>query len=216
MALSKVNHVLACMIAVASCVAAPVAAQSRADILETLDRQEEILRSAPGTRSTGPNRGLVIAPQSGGQAAQPAAPQASASSARPARQQAATRVVPQDLPQLPDGTRLDIAILFEYDSAVVSPASISQVDLLCDVIQQGDASRNFYIIGHTDASGSASYNRNLSELRAQEVRRLLVTDCDVAEDRLIAVGMGEERLLPSLAPGAAAQRRVEVMLWFGS
>ncbi len=69
--------------------------------------------------------------------------------------------------------------------------------------------RKFTVIGHTDASGSATYNKALSDRRAAAVRRYLM-DNGVASSRLRAVGKGESQLLDSSDPDAASNRRVEI------
>lgn len=51
------------------------------------------------------------------------------------------------------------------------------------------------IEGHSSAVGSAGYNKTLSLKRAQAVVDTLVNDFGIDEDRLNAVGYGEERLL---------------------
>ena len=67
----------------------------------------------------------------------------------------------------------------------------------------------FKIIGHTDASGTDSYNQNLSLLRAEEVKRHLVDDCGVPDAKLVAVGVGESFPLDPNDPRADVNRRVE-------
>ena len=65
------------------------------------------------------------------------------------------------------------------------------------------------IIGHTDSSGSASYNQNLSLLRAKEVKRHLVSNCGIEENRLEAIGLGESAPFDADDPRSDANRRVE-------
>ena len=67
----------------------------------------------------------------------------------------------------------------------------------------------FQIAGHTDASGSAEYNRRLSRDRAETVRRFLVTR-GIDPDRLEVVGNGEDELLLPDWPLHAGNRRVEI------
>ncbi|MFK7944432.1 MAG: OmpA family protein [Paracoccaceae bacterium] len=122
------------------------------------------------------------------------------------------RAVPVALPNLPKGERLDLVILFEFDSAFIRPASRSQLQALCDAIGKMRAADKFAIIGHTDASGDARYNFNLSKRRAKEVRRHLISECGVSGDRLEAFGFGEERLLNGIAGRSEKQRRVEIQL----
>lgn len=70
------------------------------------------------------------------------------------------------------------------------------------------------ISGHTDSTGSAAVNRNLSRARADNVAQLLVEVGGIAASRIIATGYGEERPVASneTAAGRAANRRVEVLI----
>lgn len=70
------------------------------------------------------------------------------------------------------------------------------------------ASESFAIAGHTDGSGDARINLELSCARALAVRRYLV-DKGIAEARLSAYGFGSARPLEGDA-AASANRRVEV------
>jgi len=67
--------------------------------------------------------------------------------------------------------------------------------------------------GYTDDKGSDSYNRQLSEFRANIVKSYLVGQ-GVSPKRVKAVGMGEESPLESnmTEEGRRANRRVEVEL----
>ncbi|MCF6306096.1 MAG: OmpA family protein [Rhodobacteraceae bacterium] len=73
-------------------------------------------------------------------------------------------------------------------------------------------SGTYQIIGHTDASGSASYNLTLSQARADEVVRYMVRECGIDAALLEAVGMGEGRLKDTGNPRADANRRVEIQV----
>ncbi|MGB5736222.1 MAG: OmpA family protein, partial [Thiohalocapsa sp.] len=65
--------------------------------------------------------------------------------------------------------------------------------------------------GHTDSSGGAAINQDLSQQRAQAVMQALITR-GVAGDRLSAKGYGAERPIASNATeaGRRANRRVEI------
>lgn len=69
------------------------------------------------------------------------------------------------------------------------------------------------VAGHTDSTGSESYNQQLSERRAGSVASYLTTR-GVLRDRLIEVGMGELRPIASNDTDAGRQqnRRVEITL----
>ena len=68
------------------------------------------------------------------------------------------------------------------------------------------------IVGHTDAVGSKHANQRLSERRAHAVRKYLLRHYPISPKRLIATGLGEERLADPKYPASGANRRVEVVL----
>lgn len=139
-------------------------------------------------------RGLVIVPT--GQ--QPTASDTAA--VTPAQPANYTAVARED--------QVNVQISFDFDSATLRADQKSKLATLCQVMQSVDVSV-FQIIGHTDSSGSASYNERLSLLRAQEVKRHLVSDCGIADTRLEAVGMGESAPFNTGNPRADENRRVE-------
>ena len=70
----------------------------------------------------------------------------------------------------------------------------------------------FEVSGHTDSSGSAAHNRELSQRRADRMKKELVAR-GLPEGEVTAVGMGAERLLvkPDNTPAKKAKnRRYEV------
>ncbi|MFT5134832.1 MAG: outer membrane protein OmpA-like peptidoglycan-associated protein [Gammaproteobacteria bacterium] len=69
------------------------------------------------------------------------------------------------------------------------------------------------VTGHTDSSGSDSYNMQLSERRAQAVSRNLTAN-SVAQDRILSIGFGESRPIAnnSTPTGRTENRRVELVL----
>lgn len=104
--------------------------------------------------------------------------------------------------------QVNIQISFDFDSSALRNDQKPKLATLCQVMKGADV-EVFRIVGHTDASGSASYNESLSLLRAQEVKRFLVGDCGIAEGRLEAVGVGENFPLDAEDPDADVNRRVE-------
>jgi outer membrane protein OmpA-like peptidoglycan-associated protein len=69
------------------------------------------------------------------------------------------------------------------------------------------------VAGHTDSTGTNEYNQQLSQRRASSVASYLVTR-QVLRDRVIEVGMGEERPVADNNTDAGRQvnRRVELTL----
>jgi outer membrane protein OmpA-like peptidoglycan-associated protein len=139
-------------------------------------------------------RGLVIAPQTGG-----------------AAQNADTAPSTVVYTELPADERVNINIPFDFDSAALREDQKPRLAAFCNVMRDaGD--QTFLIVGHTDASGSAAYNERLSLLRAEEVKRYLVSDCGIAQSRLETQGAGMRHPLDADDPRAPANRRVEFQL----
>lgn len=139
-------------------------------------------------------RGLVIAPS--GDAA------ATATDGAAALPEDATRVA------LDPSAQVNFQIKFAFDSAALETGEADKLTTLCEVIKASDIP-TFSIIGHTDASGSDTYNQNLSLLRAEEVKRHLVDNCGVPTEKLVAQGVGEAFPLDPNDPRADVNRRVE-------
>jgi outer membrane protein OmpA-like peptidoglycan-associated protein len=100
-------------------------------------------------------------------------------------------------------------ILFDRNSARLSPASFSTLQRLADVANNCAGVR-LEIAGFTDADGSAEHNQLLSERRAEAIAEFLA-DAGVGRDRLKAVGYGETQpLAPNDTQRNKAQnRRIE-------
>jgi outer membrane protein OmpA-like peptidoglycan-associated protein len=109
---------------------------------------------------------------------------------------------------LPPEEQVNINISFDFDSAALREDQKPKLTSLCGAMK-AVAEDSFRIIGHTDASGTDEYNKRLSKLRAEEVKRFLVTDCGIAPERLEALGVGEEMLFDPENPRGDANRRVE-------
>lgn len=109
---------------------------------------------------------------------------------------------------LPEELQVNVRISFDYDSAVIKADQQPVLDQMCRVMESSDI-KLFRIMGHTDAAGSDAYNERLSFMRAEEVKRRLVSDCGIAPDRLEAMGLGKRFLFDKANPKAAENRRVE-------
>lgn len=72
---------------------------------------------------------------------------------------------------------------------------------------------NLRVTGHTDATGSASYNYDLSERRARTVSNYLA-EGGIEQSRLITQGMGKDQPIASneTENGRAQNRRVELKI----
>ena len=189
--MKKTNLLTAIAIASAASLASfPAVAQSS----DGAELTEEELRDRFLNQKT---RGLVLAP-AGGQAATSAAT-SSETTATPA---AATYV------ELDETEQVNVQISFDFDSAALRADQKPKLAALCKVIESIDI-QLFRIVGHTDSSGSASYNDKLSKLRAEEVKRHMVDDCGIDPVRLEAIGVGERHPFDKANPRADENRRVE-------
>ena len=104
---------------------------------------------------------------------------------------------------------LALPVQFGFDSAEIQPAARRQLDALAEGIRMLPAARQVTIEGHTDAVGAAPYNEQLSQRRANSVKRYLVAMHGIDPTRLRAIGMGQRATLPDLDPCAAENRRVQ-------
>jgi outer membrane protein OmpA-like peptidoglycan-associated protein len=68
----------------------------------------------------------------------------------------------------------------------------------------------FIVAGHTDAAGGESYNQDLSERRADSIKKYLVDKFGIAAADLVTVGYGKTKLKDPANPLADVNRRVQV------
>ena len=110
------------------------------------------------------------------------------------------------------GDRIDIVerVYFETDRAVIRERSYPVLTNVADVLHRYPDIRRIEIQGHTDARGADDYNMELSQRRAESVRRFLVA-LQVADQRVRAVGYGETQPISDnhTPEGLAENRRVE-------
>lgn len=148
-------------------------------------------------------RGLVLAPTNTQDNTTESVSTQTETAAAPAPAPAETTYV-----ELASDEQINIQISFDFDSSALRTDQKPKLATMCQVMQKVDVDV-FRIVGHTDSSGSAGYNERLSLLRAQEVKRFLQDDCNIAPERLEAVGVGEAFPLTKDDPRADANRRVE-------
>lgn len=108
---------------------------------------------------------------------------------------------------LPEG------ILFATDSAAVTGQAQNDLYAVARNLNQYPNSR-VQVVGHTDNTGSAAHNMDLSHRRAQSVASIL-SAAGVAPARLSATGQGFNQPVASndTAAGRAQNRRVEILIW---
>ncbi|MAU51875.1 MAG: hypothetical protein CMN17_05740 [Roseovarius sp.] len=103
-------------------------------------------------------------------------------------------------------------ILFATDSFTVAPSLRDDLFKVAQSLQKYPDT-TVQVVGHTDSTGSASYNQTLSERRANAVADVLL-EGGVPFSRVRAIGRGEDQPVASnLTPeGRAQNRRVEIVI----
>lgn len=103
-------------------------------------------------------------------------------------------------------------VLFDFDATELNPGAAMTMDRIAQFLEQ-HPERIIAIEGHTDATGPASYNRDLSRQRAEAVRQALV-DRGVSPSRIEIRALGEEFPVATNETTAGRQlnRRVEIVL----
>lgn len=101
------------------------------------------------------------------------------------------------------------AILFAFDSAELADASKAVIDGVAAFLRAHPLVK-VEIDGHTDSIGGRQANRELSRRRAESVKAYLAGNGQIAADRLVTRGYGDERPTASNATpeGRARNRRV--------
>jgi len=104
------------------------------------------------------------------------------------------------------------AITFPVDSAQLRSSFVSSLRALARNLQEYPNTR-VEVVGHTDSTGEARYNQQLSERRALSVRGVLANS-GVSSSRLRAFGQGETNPVASNSNAAGRQqnRRVEIYI----
>lgn len=185
-------------------VLAPAHAQTRAageDVnVESLVRA---LRSGPPTRSFTRTQ----LPDAGSNLC---AGQATGTSAAGAGQERLGRNL-EVVPYAGDTTPgVNLSVQFATASDRLTADDRALLDKLAGALKDPELARDrFAVAGHTDATGDARINMELSCARALAVRRYLGTK-GVPAPRLTAYGFGSARLADAADPAAGANRRVEI------
>jgi outer membrane protein OmpA-like peptidoglycan-associated protein len=107
---------------------------------------------------------------------------------------------------------IDLEINFDYNSANISKKSLASVQALGQALTNPDLKGSTFIVaGHTDAVGGDAYNQDLSERRADSIKRYLTDKFGIAGADLVTVGYGKTKLKDPSRPTADVNRRVQVV-----
>jgi outer membrane protein OmpA-like peptidoglycan-associated protein len=108
--------------------------------------------------------------------------------------------------------KIDLDIQFDYNSANITATSMPSVQALGEALTDAKLKGSTFVVaGHTDAAGGLAYNQDLSERRADTIKRYLVEKYGIAGTDLVAVGYGKTKPKDPNAPMDPINRRVQVV-----
>lgn len=104
-------------------------------------------------------------------------------------------------------------ILFDEGKSTIKTNAEQNLKQIAASIQQRYKGADVRVYGYTDAIGSASYNKELAEQRAQAVRDWLTKNGNITNDKISLQPVGEERPIATNATseGRKMNRRVEIV-----
>ena len=108
--------------------------------------------------------------------------------------------------------KIDLDIQFDLNSANITATSMPSVQALGKALTDANLKGSTFVVaGHTDAVGGLAYNQDLSERRADTIKRYLIEKYGIAGTDLVAVGYGKTKPKDPNAPMDPINRRVEVV-----
>jgi outer membrane protein OmpA-like peptidoglycan-associated protein len=104
-------------------------------------------------------------------------------------------------------------VLFDFDSAVVRSDAKPILNQLAELVRLTDADE-VVVAGHTDATGDADYNLDLSRQRANAVSDYLRERGALSKANVLVQGLGEQQPIATneTTEGRQRNRRVEITL----
>jgi len=113
---------------------------------------------------------------------------------------------------VPSHARIMMDVQFKVGSSTVTKQGGKQVKALCDAMSAMDSMPSLHLIGHTDRSGRAEKNLEVSINRAAAVKNYIVTECELPGGLILTSGEGEA-YAPTTGPANNADdRRIEIQL----
>jgi outer membrane protein OmpA-like peptidoglycan-associated protein len=107
---------------------------------------------------------------------------------------------------------IDLEINFDYNSANIAKKAVPAVTNLGKALSDPELKAStFLVAGHTDAKGGDDYNQQLSERRAQAIKRYLVEKFGIQAENLVTVGYGKGQIKNKEQPFSEENRRVQVV-----
>jgi outer membrane protein OmpA-like peptidoglycan-associated protein len=119
--------------------------------------------------------------------------------------------------QEPRGTVITLSgnVLFASGKSLLLPGAQTSLNQVSDALKD-QSDKKIVVEGHTDSTGSADMNMQLSQARAQSVASYLITR-GLSADQVTAQGFGPSRPVAdnSTPEGRANNRRVEIVVQQG-
>jgi outer membrane protein OmpA-like peptidoglycan-associated protein len=175
--------------------------------------EDQIVRALAPEKKAPLTRGLSVGPQ---QIADPAATAAEGKFVQQIRGRSTRSLSSTEREEIAtlvkDKPKIDLEINFEYNSADISAKSMPSVQALGRALTNADLKGSTFVVaGHTDAAGGEGYNQDLSERRADAIKRYLVEKYGITGTDLVTVGYGKSKLKDPNQPMAEVNRRVQVV-----
>ena len=116
------------------------------------------------------------------------------------------------LKPLEEGMTIDLnTIYFKKSTPIILPESFEELAYLKEILTQ-NKSLVISIEGHTDNQGGKNALKNLSQQRANVIKKHLITNGEITQNRIMAEGFGDSQPLNDNSSEALRQqnRRVEI------
>jgi len=177
--------------------------------------EDQIVRALTPVKKAPLTRGLTVGPQTAPQA-DPAAAAAETKFVAAIRGRTTRSLSVDEREQIATlastKPNIDLEITFDYNSADISQKSLPSVQALGRALTSADLKGSTFVVaGHTDAAGGDAYNQDLSERRADSIKRYLVDKYGIVANDLVTVGYGKSKLKDPSHPLAEVNRRVQVV-----
>jgi OOP family OmpA-OmpF porin len=119
---------------------------------------------------------------------------------------------PPIAPELSSLPGFNVDIQFDTDTPIVRPDSYQTLGRIADALVNAKLlPYSFLIVGHIEANGRRENNVILSQRRADAIRDIMVNTFKISAKRIQSIGLGEEQLLDSAHPTAAANRQIQIL-----
>ena len=111
---------------------------------------------------------------------------------------------------LKEEVSVELNVEFDLNKADIKPDYHDELSEVADFMKAYPLTA-VVIEGHTDGSGSAQYNLQLSQRRAESIRQYLIDEFGIAPERLSAKGYGESKPIASNETREGRQRNRRVV-----